>query len=82
MLGQQFPQLPQLKQGRIGIVGEIALRQRAQPEQLFVVGAEVGALAHPLTDAGSWVILAAPPTESRATAKRSVTGPRWPAQPA
>ena len=42
MLGQQFPQLPQLQQGRIGVVGEIALRQRAQPEQLLVVGAEVG----------------------------------------
>ena len=42
MLGQPFPQLPQLQQGGVGIVREVALRQRAQPEQLLVVGAEVG----------------------------------------
>ena len=42
MLGKPFPQLPQLQQRRVRVVWEVALRQRAQPEQLLVVGAEVG----------------------------------------
>ena len=42
LLGQPFTQLPQLDQRRIGILWEIALRQDPQPEQLFVVAAQLG----------------------------------------
>lgn len=41
MLGEPFAQLPQLQQRRVRVIREIALGQRAQPEQLLVVGAEV-----------------------------------------
>ena len=41
LLGQQLRQLPQLEQGGVGILWEVALRQEAQAKQLLVVAAEV-----------------------------------------